>query len=441
MSAGSLVNLENLKYFDRIWRRLSARYYFGFARGHQELSFEQIASIKEILVHGRGDEAVGQYERRFTALIGQGFGKSFSAGRMAFYSLLKVLNIGPGDEVILPAFTCAVMPNAVWRCGGTPIFADIDPGTFGSDPQDIKQKISRRTKMIVAQHSFGIPCRIEEIVKIAREHSVFLLEDSALALDSSRNGVKVGNWGDAAIFSTDHTKPLNTLVGGFFYTRDQVLFGRLEDMTKEMPPLGQAHQQRLYDQFLFERRYYSPSHFGRSVFESRIRSLLKQGSIFFEGDYSRETPVGHDYPYPARLPAFLAQLGLFELERWAKEKQRRQELLREFIRLAEVSGSGGMVPAGYLDKSNEVVPLRFAFSTSQAVQMKKDLSQFLDTDQFWFQSAVICCPEGPESLGYIPGSCPNAEETAPNMINWPCVLSDHSSQTFLRSLRVIYAKR
>ena len=177
---------------------LSANY-FGFVQGHQELSPEQVKSVADILENDQDENIIRQYEQRFAALIGQGYGKSFLTGRMAFYTLLKVLNIGPGDEVILPAFTCAVMPNAIWRRGATPIFADIDLATFGSDPDEIKKKITVRIRMIVAQHSFGIPCRIEEIVKTAKERSIFLMEDSALTVDSSREGIKVGNWGDAAI--------------------------------------------------------------------------------------------------------------------------------------------------------------------------------------------------------------------------------------------------
>jgi perosamine synthetase len=422
-------------------RRLSAKNFFGFSRGHQELSREQLAVLADIIgtdLSGSGS-IVADYEKQLGSLIGDGEAKSFLAGRMAFYVLLKALNIGPGDEVILPAFTCAVMPNAVWRAGATPVFADIDPATFGSAPGDIEKKITGHTRMIVAQHSFGVPCRIEEIVKIARERSVFLLEDSALALDSSRDGIKVGNWGDAAFFSTDHTKPLNTIVGGFLYTRNRELFAKIREIAENIPSLGHEHQGRLYEQFLFERRYYSPQKYGRSIMVSKWRSLARrlsrQGSVFLESDYCRNVPSGHDYPYPARMPAFLAQLGLYELEAWPKERVKRKEILKEYIQMADDLGLREFIPGGYLDKRNDIVPLRFAFSTPRAEQMKKAIGRFLDTDQFWFQSTVICCPQGPESLGYIPGSCPNAEQASRSIINWPCVLSDHSKEIFLTLLK------
>ena len=99
-----------------------------------------------------------------------------------------------------------------------------------------------------------------------------------------------------------------------------------------------------------------------------------------------------------------------------------------------------MVPSGYLDKKNEVVPLRFAFSTKQALAMKIKLRRFLDVDQFWFQSPVICCPQGPESLGYIPGSCPQAEELSRGIINWPCVFAGDSRKIFLGILQNAFEK-
>ena len=142
-----------------------------------------------------------------------------------------------------------------------------------------------------------------------------------------------------------------------------------------MPSLDQAHQHRLYEQFLFERKYYFPERYGRSVLASKVRSLLhclkKQGSIFFELDYTRGLPSSYDYPYPARMPAFLAQLGLFELERWEEEKKKRQEILKEYLQIADSNRLREFIAAGYYDPRNEIVPLRFAFSHPQAAQMNK----------------------------------------------------------------------
>jgi dTDP-4-amino-4,6-dideoxygalactose transaminase len=131
-----------------------------------------------------GEDVVREYENQLAALIGPGRGVSFAAGRMAFYAVLKALGVGSNDEVILPGFTCSVMPNAVWRTGARPVFADIEAETFGSCASGIAAKITSRTKAVVAQHSFGIPCNIPEIVELCRKRGLALIEDCAITLDS-----------------------------------------------------------------------------------------------------------------------------------------------------------------------------------------------------------------------------------------------------------------
>ena len=119
---------------------------------------------------------------------------------MAFFSLMQSLGIGTGDEVIIPGFTCSVMANAIIRTGAKPVYSDIDADTMGSDASAIERCITPQTKMIVAQHSFGIPCNIDEIADLAKSKGIFLVEDSALALDSRIHGKSVGTLGRCCVF-------------------------------------------------------------------------------------------------------------------------------------------------------------------------------------------------------------------------------------------------
>ena len=184
---------------------------------HSYLTKNQVAQIESVLNDSDSPEIINHYENRVANLIGSGYAISFAAGRMAFFSLLKAFNVGVGDEVILPGFTCSVMPNAVLRTGAAPVFTDICRATFGSEAKAIRNRITSRTKVIVAQHSFGIPCQVDEIAELAKKHSILLIEDCALTIDSALDGVKVGNWGDAAIFSTDLSKKFKNVSGIFFY--------------------------------------------------------------------------------------------------------------------------------------------------------------------------------------------------------------------------------
>ena len=149
------------------------------------------------------------------------------------------------------------MANAIIRAGASPVYADIDPETFGSSAKAIKKVLTSQTKMIVAQHSFGIPCDIQPIVELAQAKNIFLLEDCALTLGSKLNNVVCGNFGNAALFSTDHSKPLNTLTGGLIYTQKKSLYKKLKAVQKNVPPLAKSKQHALWKQLLFERlKYY-----------------------------------------------------------------------------------------------------------------------------------------------------------------------------------------
>lgn len=430
-----------LEYAEKIpkkLRLLTSPYQIGFTIGHFHLSGRQVFKIKQILNSNNSKDVVVEYEKRFAALIGPGYGVSFAAGRMAFYSLLKILNIGVGDEVILPGFTCSVMLNAICRVGAKPVFSDIDADTFGSNVRKIENKITSNTKLIVAQHSFGIPCRIGEIAKIGKKHGIFLMEDSAIALDSAINGIKVGNWGDASLFSTEHSKPLNTLMGGFLYTRNKLLYEKIRKFSETLPHLDKNHQARLYNQFLYERKNYTPRHYPRSAFMDSVRFRIRKINLktptatFLNADYGKYTHSNSNYPYPAKMPAFLTQLGLFELERWENEKQRRKNLLKKYISIMTQSKFDRYLPEAYLDPDMDIVPLRFVFQYPDARRLMKRTSRFIDVEKTWFREPVICCPEGPESLGYYYGSCPVSEKVGKHIINWPCVMPPEWESEILR---------
>jgi len=429
---------SQLKKMLKLLKHLTLPYQIGFVQGHSHLVESQILQIKRVLNSDDTEDIICEYEQRMKSLIGSGNGISFATGRMAFYSLLKALNIGAGDEVILPGFTCSVMPNAVWRTGATPVFADINKDTFGSDAAEIEKRITSRTKIIVAQHSFGIPCNVTRIVEVGKKYSIFVMEDCAIALDSAINGIKVGNWGDAAIFSTDHSKPLNTLIGGFLYMKDKTIYQKIRYYSDTLPHLNKTHQKRLYEQFLFERKNYTPERYPRSVIKNYARALKRKLSlhqkqfVFLEADYTKQSSSESSYPYPAKMPPFLAQLGLYELDRWDNEKKRRKALLNGYLRIAGQAGLSDYLPKAYSNQKSEIVPLRFVFEHPNTEIFMKKMDKYIDVGWTWFRSPIICCSDDLESLGYEPGSCKNGESAGKNIINWPCVLPENWSDKVLR---------
>ena len=402
-------------------RRYLKSPYYGFLQGHDYLSQEQLITLEQ-MVELEDQSVVREFESQFTKLIGDGRSVSFAAGRMGFYALMKILKVGKGDEVVLQGHTCSVMPNAVWRSGAKPVFADIDPDTFGSSAVEIDKVITQKTKMIVAQHSFGIPCNIEPIVELAKSKGIFLLEDCAISLESKIKDTKIGNFGDASLFSMDHSKPINAFIGGLIYTRNVELYKSLSKAQEASENLSQDKQSAIWNKFLFERKYCNPVNYGKSFLVDKInRHLFRERNAYLTNDYTKASSPA--YPYPARLPGFLAQLGLFELERWDDNKKERQELLKIFIKMSTSLGLSDYLPPPYFEQDIEIIPLRFVYTHPDAENIRKKISKSIDISWFWFDQPIIACND-PRDLGYIAGSCPVSEQTGKEIINWPCVFGE-----------------
>lgn len=429
----------------KLLRSAALPYQFGFVQCHSYLVDGQLDQIKSMLESRDATEkqrVLFEYEERFGKLVGDGFASSFASGRMAFYTLMEVLGIGEGDEVILTAFTCSVMPNAVMKRGARPVYADMDRVTFGSSASAIQKVITSKTKLIVAQHSFGIPCDIDQIVNLAKEKGIFVVEDCAITLDSSLRGVKVGNWGDAAIFSTDHSKPLNTVIGGMLYTRNPDIHEKAERLARMSPTLSDEHQQNLYRQMLFERKHYIPTRYPRARIHDYVqkmwaRMLGAKRTVFLEDNYTR--PVSHkeSYPYPAAMPAFLAMLGIFELERWSEQKVRRKKLLSCFNDKLRKSCYNKNLLVIYNDPGRDIVPLRLVFSCPDSGELLRRLSKYIDVSWIWFRQPVACAVEGLESLQYVSDSCPVSEEICSGIVNLPCNVIEGSEHELLRGIEQI----
>lgn len=415
-------------------RKLILPYQFSCLRGHNYLTYDQIGLLYQNLQTPYNQSVVELYENKVGAIIGSGRVVSFASGRMAFYALLQALEVGKNDEVLLTGFTCAVMVNAVWRTGATPVFADISLDTFGTDPEDVEKKITSKTKVIVAQHSFGIPCRIDEIAQIGKKYGIIVIEDCALTFDSSYKGTTAGNWGDAAVFSTDHSKPLNTLIGGFSYTKNNELSNRVQEIQLQSLSLDSEHQQNLVKQIVLERDFFEPRQYPRkAVFAQGKRLLSGRGrpSVFLDKDFSSTVTEHTYYPYPAQFPAVLAQLGLFEIERWKMEQKVRRQILAEYIDIVRQKGLQAILPQAYFDKDFDITPLRFVLADFKLDKALREKENF-DSSWTWFRQPIIGYSGDLKQMGYEQGKCPTSESVGKIMTNWPVILYEEWRPILLR---------
>ncbi len=168
-----------------------------------------------------------EFEQRFAAYVGAKHAVALNSCTAALHLSLVSSDIGPGDEVITTPMTFAASANVVIHAGATPVFADIDPVTMNIDVNKIREKITPRTKAIIPVHIAGHPCEMEEILAIAREHNLLVLEDAAHAVYTQYKGRMVGSIGSATAFSFYATKNLVTGEGGMVTTDDAELADKI----------------------------------------------------------------------------------------------------------------------------------------------------------------------------------------------------------------------
>lgn len=174
-----------------------------------------------------GPRAV-QFEKAFASYVGTDYCVSVNSCTSALHLAMRVLNIKQGEEVIVPTLTFAATANAPIFCGAKPVFADIDEKTFNISPEDILEKITRRTRVIIPVHYGGQPCGMKEIGEIAEDHRLHIVEDCAHSLGSQYRGKKTGSFGIIGCFSFYPTKIITTLEGGMITTNDGKLAKRLK---------------------------------------------------------------------------------------------------------------------------------------------------------------------------------------------------------------------
>jgi perosamine synthetase len=166
---------------------------------------------------------VAAFEQEFGELVGGRHCVAVNSGTSALQLSLLALGYGPGDEVIVPSFSFAASANAVRLVGATPVFADIEPGSFCLDPDAVSAAITPRTVAIMPVHLYGHPAAMDRLVPIAEQHGLAIVEDAAQAHAAALHGRPVGGFGAAGCFSFYPTKNMHSLEGGMVSTADAEL--------------------------------------------------------------------------------------------------------------------------------------------------------------------------------------------------------------------------
>ncbi|HEX3047779.1 MAG TPA: DegT/DnrJ/EryC1/StrS family aminotransferase [Bacillota bacterium] len=203
-----------------------------------DLSEADLQAVMAVLQSGRialGPKTV-EFETEIAKYCGVKHAVAVNSGTAALHLLVKSLEIGPGDEVLVPSFTFAASVNCILYEGATPVFVDIEPETYNLDPADLEAKITPKTKAIMAVDVFGHPVEWDAINAIAQKHRLAIIDDSCEALGAEYHQQKIGRFGDAAAFAFYPNKQMTTGEGGIVVTNQD----RIASLCRSMRNQGRG---------------------------------------------------------------------------------------------------------------------------------------------------------------------------------------------------------
>lgn len=197
--------------------------------GRQWIDDDDIAAVIETLQSDylTTGPKVEEFEKTVAKYVGAKFAVAVSNGTAALHIACLAAGIKEGDEVITSPITFAASANCIMYCGATPVFVDIDSDTYNISVSDIRRKITNRTKAIIPVHFTGQPCEMDEILTIAKEYNLIIIEDAAHALGADYKGKKIGSISDMTTFSFHPVKHITTGEGGMVTTNSIELYQKL----------------------------------------------------------------------------------------------------------------------------------------------------------------------------------------------------------------------
>ena len=351
-----------------------------------------------------------QYDVAFADWNGSSYAYSFMGGRVALSAIIYALGLAPGDEVILPGYTCVVVPNAFHYEGVTTVYSDIELNTYGLDASLIEEKINSRTKAILMHHLYGLVSRdYEAILAIAQSYGLFVIEDCAHSTGAMYKGEKVGNRGDAAFFSSEQSKIFNTVQGGVAVTNNRQIALKIEEYVAHAKYPGKDRIDRLlHSVALYYHRYKHPQRWWRRDMANLFFSQKELNSTTTEEEQGKRP----DH-YGRRMPAPIAALGLNQLKKLDVYNEQRRQTAQIWDSWCEQNRyeKPQVVP--------ESVPVFLRYPVIVEPEKKRDRSwafQELGVELgVWYMSNIHPAPWPVED-------CPNANKAVSQCINFPCLL-------------------
>lgn len=351
--------------------------YIPYAR--QSIDQDDIQAVVDVLKSDylTTGPKIAEFEKTVADYVGAKYAVAVSNGTAALHVACMAAGIGEGDEVITTPITFVASSNCALYQGAKPVFADIDPRTYNIDPEDVKRKITDRTKAIIPVHFTGQPCEMDELHQIAKEHNLLIIEDAAHALGSDYKGARIGALSDMTEFSFHPVKHITTGEGGMVTTNNKELYERL----------------KLY----------------------RAHGITRDPSMMTSNDgdwYYQQLELGYNY----RIADFQCALGISQMKKLEAFVSRRRELAERYNK-AFADCSGIIIP-WQKDGCNSSWHL---YVIQVVTKDRKTVFDALRKNNIGVNVHYIPVYTQPyyRNHGYQDVVCPNAENVYKNIISLP----------------------
>lgn len=382
------------------------------------LAIKEIFSTKKI----KGG-SIQEFENCFKNYFNFDYVFSLNSGRSCLLLILEALNIKENDEVIVQAFTCNAAINPILKRKAFPIYVDIDK-TLNLDVTKIEKKITKNTKAIIVQHTFGMPANIKEIKKICKKHNLILIEDCAHSLGAQYENQYCGTFGDVAFFSFGRDKVISSVYGGMIATNRADLKEKIQAIYESLnyPKSSWVNKQIMHPIImnLFVLPFYNFLNIGKIILELSIRcNLLSKAVTSLE--YKGMLP---DY-FPLKMPNSLAKLALNQFKKIDKFNNHRKEIAKYYK-----DNIGGL-----FDIIDGAIYLKFPILTDNSDEIIEEINKFNIMLEDGWRKKVIAPPKTNLcKMNYKEGECKNAE----NISNKIIILPTHINVTEEIAEKIVY---
>lgn len=334
----------------------------------------------------------------------------FASGRTALLALLKALPLHTGEEIIVPAYTCVVVPNAIHAAGGTTVYCDIEKETLNFDMEELKKKVTPRTRAILCQHTFGIPANMPALSLFAKEQGLILIEDCAHILPDDTGPHDIGT-SDYRILSFGRDKAISGVAGGAVVSKNREVSGRIQTIHEKSESLSLFSIKRflLYPIFYFKARPFYALGLGKLSLALAAKLKLLPKIV------DEEEKKGFQKVKMERMPNACANLALTQLKKLRSINDHRR-MLTKFYRV-EAKKRGWHV----LSSITEEFPLqKFPLFFPHAEELRQKLRpRNIHLNDGWTRCTV--CPEqvAGSAVGYEQGCGLHAEQMSEEIFSLP----------------------